>query len=124
GNVRGRALALLLRSLPDSGRAGVWTYGQHVNLLVKYDTSSALWKETAAIRTESLPSVSRRANLPEALERASWDRHAGGGPVHLVLLSDGHVDVSDDPAANAEARRRLLAELAPQLAAAGYRVHT
>ncbi|HEX7035622.1 MAG TPA: vWA domain-containing protein, partial [Pseudomonadales bacterium] len=123
-NVRGRALALLLRSLPDSGRAGVWTYGQYVNLLVKYDTSDALWKETAAIRTAALQSVGRRANLPEALERASWDRDSAERPVHLVLLSDGHVDLSDDPAVDAEARRRLLADLAPQLAAAGYRVHT
>lgn len=123
-NARGRALALLLRSLPDSGRAGVWTYGQFVNMFVKYDTSDALWKETAALRAGALESVGRRANLPEALDRASWDRHAAAGPAHLVLLSDGHLNVSDDPAADAEARRRLLAELVPELAAAGYRVHT
>src|SRR5690606_15561055 len=102
----------------------VWTYGQYVNMLVKYGPSNGLWKETAAIRARELASVGRRANLLEAVDRASWDRSSADGPAHLVLLTDGRLDVSDDAAENAASRARLLEQVAPELAAAGYRVHT
>lgn len=124
-NVRSEAVGLLLRMLPEDGRAGVWTYGQYVNMLVKYDTSNALWKETAAMRTADLASVGRRSNLLEAVDRASWDRHREhAGPAHLVLLTDGKLDISDEADANAAQRKRLLTQVAPELAASGFKVHT
>jgi len=123
-NKRGAALGALLRLLPGDGQAGVWTYGKFVNMLVKYDDSTALWKENAAIRTADLESVGRRSNLLEAVDRASWDRSGADGPADMILLTDGRLDVSDDAGINAAQRRRLLGEIAPELAAAGYRVHT
>ncbi len=121
---RGEALGLLLRLLPEDGNAGVWTYGRFVNMLVKYGRSDGLWKENAVILTRDLASVGQRANLLEAVDRASWDRASpGAGPADLILLTDGHLDVSDDPGTNAGQRRRLLGELAPELASAGFRVH-
>lgn len=122
-NRRGEALGLLLRLLPEGSDAGVWTYGQYVNMLVKYDQVGGLWKENAAILTADLESVGQRSNLLEAVERATWDRAAADGPADVVLLTDGRLDVSDDPGIDEAQRRRLLADLAPELAAAGYRVH-
>jgi hypothetical protein len=124
-NVRGAALGALLRLLPDDGRAGVWTYADDVNKLVDHAPSDALWKEKAAIRTRELGVSGSRANLVDAVDQASWDRHdAGAGPVHVIVLTDGQSGVADDAAANAAAEQRLLAELGVELAAAGYAVHT
>lgn len=124
-NHRGQALGLLLRMLPGNGHAGVWTFGQYVNMLVEYGRTTPLWRENAAIRTSGLASVGRRANLLEALERATWDRaRPGARGADVILLSNGHLDVSDDPAADAAEVRELLGELAPALVQAGYRVHT
>lgn len=123
-NERGTALGALLRLLPEDGQAGVWTYGKYVNMLVKYADSTALWKENAAILTADLESVGRRSDLLEAVDRASWDRGRADGPADLILLTDGRLDVSDEAGINAAQRRRLLGELAPELAAAGYRVHS
>lgn len=123
-NRRGEALGMLLRMLPDDGRAGVWTYGQFVNMLVKHGPSDGLWKENAVILTSDLASVGRRSNLLDAIDQASWDRRPGAAPAHLIVLTDGRLDVADDARVNEEQRRRLLTELAPELAAAGFRVHT
>lgn len=125
GELRSEALGLLLRLLPDEGRAGVWVYSDGVETLVKHDRSDALWRETAVIRTRTLPKGGRNANLLEALDRASADRSADArGPVHLVVLSGSGLDVAGDAAANAAAEHRLLRELLPELRRAGYQVHT
>ncbi len=125
GNLRSEALGLLLRLLPEDGRAGVWVYADSADVLVKHGRSDALWRETAVIRTRTLPEGGRYANLLEALDRASWDRSAAAAdPVHVVVLSGAGLEVAGDPAANAATERRLLWDLLPELRRAGYQVHT
>ncbi|MDZ7669805.1 MAG: vWA domain-containing protein [Gammaproteobacteria bacterium] len=123
-NVRSGALGMLLRLLPESGRAGVWTYGEHVNELVEYGVSDGLWQENAVIRTRNLTTVGQGSNLFEALDQASWDRHQpGAGPAQLILLTDGRRHDGDDPADSAAHRQRLLTELIPELNEADFTLH-
>lgn len=123
-NVRGGALGMLLRLLPETGRAGVWAYGEHVKEVVEYGVSDRFWQENAVIRTRNLAAAGQGSNLLEALDRASWDRRQpGAGPAQLILLADGRGDAVADPADNAADRQRLLTELIPQLNDADFTLH-
>ena len=94
-NRRGEALGLLLRLLPEGSDAGVWTYGQYVNMLVKYDQVGGLWKENAAILTADLESVGQRSNLLEAVERVV---EAAPRSQHIRITSFSAVSSTRPPA--------------------------
>lgn len=124
-NRRGQALSALLRLLPDDGYGGIWTFGKYVNMLVKYSRTNDLWQEVAVAHAAELNAIGIRANLVEAIDQASWDRSRElDRPRHLVLLTDGRVDISDAESENAAEESRLLQTLMPQLIAGGFRVHT
>ena len=124
-NRRVQALSALLRLLPDDGYGGIWTFGKYVNMLVKYSQTNDLWQEVAVAHAAELGAIGVRANLFEAIEEASWDRSRDvNRQRHLVLLTDGRVDISDAESENAAEESRLLQTLMPKLVAAGFRIHT
>ena len=120
------ALQLFIELLPAGSRAGVWTFAQRVNALVKHQPVTALWRTQALIKTATLPAVGLRTALGAAIDQAAWDWQAPAADRqrHLILLTDGEVDLSDSNAVNEQARNDLLRTRLPQLAAAGFRVHT
>ena len=124
--LRRPALELLVQLLPDGSRAGVWTFGQWVNNLVASDKVDADWRAYASAQAEKISSVALRTNIPLALEKAVSD--AGqvepGYGIHLLLLTDGMVDVSASPEENSLARQRIIAEILPKLKEAGVTIHT
>ncbi|MFK7913604.1 MAG: VWA domain-containing protein [Pseudomonadales bacterium] len=120
------ALQLFLELLPTDSRAGVWTFAQQVNALVKHEPVTPLWRTQALAKTARLPAVGLRTALGAAIDQAAWDwQSAAPGTIrHLILLTDGEVDLADSSAVNVAARNQLLRTRLPQLAAAGYRIHT
>ncbi len=124
-NRRADALSMFIRVLPETAYAGIWTFGAQVNQLVRHDRAGPLWKNIALTRTANLPAHALRSNLPEALQLASWDWEAPPttGPRHILLLTDGAIDVSDSATINEQATQRLLAELVPRLSQANIRLH-
>lgn len=119
------ALQLFLELLPDASQAGVWTFAQQVNALVPHAPVTPMWRTQAQIKTQSLPTVGLRTALGAAIDQAAWDWQQPSSRVrHLILLTDGEVDLADSSAVNQAARRILLRERLPVLAAAGFRIHT
>lgn len=124
-NLRKPAMELLVKLLPDNSRAGIWTFGQSVNLLVPHRTVNAQWRTEAAAKTQGINSVALFTHIGAALEQAVYD---AGSPSpfrnNIILLTDGVVDI--DPAAevNSRERQRILTELLPRLRDGGYIVHT
>jgi uncharacterized protein YegL len=124
-NLRKPAMELLIQLLPDNSRAGIWTFGQSVNLLVPHRTVNAQWRAEAATKTQGINSVALFTHIGAALEQAAYD---AGRPSpfrnNIILLTDGVVDI--DPAAdvNSRERQRILTELLPRLRDSGYIVHT
>ncbi len=88
--------------------------------------SDGLWKRVADIHLADLPSVGLRSDLTEAIARASWDRDVSMSNRlrHLVLLTDGRVNIADESATNEASVARLLKERLPQLKDAGFRIHS
>src|SRR5690606_11350904 len=60
------------------------------------------------------------------LDRASFDRDQRDSQYrsHIILLTDGMVDVSPADEVNQHERLRIQTQLVPEIAAAGYRIHT
>ncbi len=125
-NLRRPALELLARLLPENARAGVWTFGHQVNMLVPHQEVNAAWKTRALAATQAINSVALYTNIGQALERASYDleQASPGYERHIILLTDGKVDVSPIPEINQNEQQRLLEQLVPALSDAGFRIHT
>ncbi|MDY6978383.1 MAG: vWA domain-containing protein [Pseudomonadota bacterium] len=125
-NLRRPALKLLTGLMPEGTRAGVWTFGQYVNMAVPYGQVDADWKARARREAEALHSRGLYTNIETALEKAAfnWQTPDPAYDRHLLLLTDGKVDVSDKPQASDSSRRRILEELLPRLQGAGVKIHT
>lgn len=125
-NLRGPALELIVRLLPEGARAGVWIFGESVEQIVPHATVNAAWREQALEAVARIDNSGQRTNIPSALAAATYDLGSLSSAYRtsIVLLTDGKVDVSPSPMANAAAARDLLADTAPDLGATGIPVHT
>ncbi|MDC0661920.1 VWA domain-containing protein [Marinobacter sp. SS21] len=126
GNLRQPAVRLLARLIPEGATAGVWTFGQYVNMLVPHGQVDDSWRQRAIERSGQINSVALRTNLGEALEVAGKSYYSGGSldSTHFILLTDGQVDVSAQPAANAAERERVLGSVLAEIEQSGATVHT
>jgi uncharacterized protein (TIGR03503 family) len=125
-NLRRPALELLVKLLPDGAKAGVWTFGQWVNNLVPSGIVDSQWRENAFAKAASINSVALRTNIPAALLKALDDINTldPAYQVHVILLTDGMVDVSASAAENQQARQRILEQIMPAMRDAGVNLHT
>ena len=125
-NLRQPAVRLLARMIPDGAEAGVWTFGQWVNMLVPHGEVGEDWRSTAVEKSREINSVALRTNLGEAIEKAS-DAYLSGedlSATDFILLTDGKVDLSDDESVNQAERERILGPLLTRLTSRGATLHT
>ena len=132
-NLRKPAMELLVQLMPEGSQAGIWTFGQSVNMLVPHRPVDDDWIKTAASKSAGITSVALYTNIGEALEQSSYDREKLTGDReklseryrnNIILLTDGVVDISPDADSNQRERSRILNELLPALKSAGYIIHT
>src|SRR3569833_397903 len=97
-NLRAPARRLLTGLLPNGVHAGVWTYGQQVNMLVSRGTVDSAWKARAEQAAAKINSAGLYTNIEGALRTASvdWLKPDAGAERHIIMLTDGLVDVSKD----------------------------
>ncbi|WNO11714.1 vWA domain-containing protein [Teredinibacter sp. KSP-S5-2] len=125
-NLRQPAVELLVQLLPEDSKAGVWTFGQWVNMLVPHKPVESSWKDDALSSAKKINSVGLYTNIGDALEKAAYDRSAPNDKYRtsLILLTDGMVDIDKDPEKNKEEWRRIVDDVIPKLKEAGYVIHT
>jgi len=125
-NLRRPALRMLAGLLQPGTRAGVWTFARWVNNLVPVAEVDAAWRRRTQSLSEQIASPGQFTNIEDVLERASRDWI--GAPTtharHLLLLTDGVVDISKDPRESEASRARILDTLLPRLKKIGAKVHT
>jgi hypothetical protein len=114
----------LVEMLPPGSRAGVWTFGRMANMVVPHGVIDAGWRRAARAARSRIGSVALRTNLGDALAKAAWDANdvSDEWDRHIVLVTDGRVDLADDPSANDTQRRSIAADLLPRLRAANIRL--
>lgn len=125
-NLRKPAMDLIVRLLPDKSRAGVWTFGNTVNMLMPFKPVDAEWRKQAAVKSNAINSIAMHTGIGKALDEVSFDKNALSPDykTHIILLTDGVVDISKDAVVNYKERQRILNEILPSLKSAGYIVHT
>ena len=125
-NLRRSALELLIQLFPDDSKAGVWTFGQWVNHLVVSQHVDQAWRESAISQVEKINSVALYTDIPAALVTAvdDIDQLDPRYNVHLILLTDGVVDISKSAEDSRQARQRLIDTVLPSLRDAGVTIHT
>ncbi len=126
-NLRLPAVDMLTKLLPDGSKAGVWTFGQFINMLVKHREVDEAWKKSATAKSSGISSVGQYTNIGEALEKAAYDKNystKGQYQTHIILLTDGMVDIDHDPSINDRERNRIINEVLPEYKKAGFIIHT
>lgn len=125
-NLRIPAVNLMTELVPDGSKAGIWTFGQSVNNLVRHQSVDDKWRAYAKKEAKKINSVAMFTNIGAVLERASDD--FGGerrfDNTHFILLTDGMVDIDKDPAKNATERDRILASVVNRIKSRGAHIHT
>lgn len=125
-NLRRPALRMLSGLLQPGTRAGVWTFAHQTNNLVPVGDVDDAWKKRAKALSDRISSPGQFTNIEDVLDKASadWSGEPDKYARHLVLLTDGMVDVSKRDEESAASRERILSALLPRLKAAGVKVHT
>lgn len=125
-DLRQPAVDLLVRLLPPDSRAGIWTFGKFVNMLVPHQVVDEQWRRQARQKASEINSVGLFTNIGEALEKAAHDVDSldGNYATSILLLTDGMVDISKDPQVNQDEWRRIVDKVIPKLKEAGITVHT
>ncbi len=122
-NLRKPALELLVHLFPKESKAGVWLFGEGVDVLMPDQPVTDSWRVDARKKATLISSTSLYTNIPAALERASAATDSQY-KTSIILLTDGMVDISKSAAENAAARQHLLNDILPHLRQANIAVHT
>ncbi len=125
-NLRAPALRMLVGLMPAKAKSGIWTFGKYVNMQVKHGKVTAAWKKLAMRESKKIHSRGLYTNIEEALKRTSqgWEKPNRKELRHLILLTDGMVDISKNPQDNEASRKRILNNIVPKLKKAGVSIHT
>ena len=124
-NLRQPALRLFISLLPSDTQAGVWTFGQWVNMLIPHDSVTREWKDKANESISKVNSAGLYTNIEDVIRRSTEDWIHTTSPIKrsLLLLTDGIVDISKDMEKNHSSRQRILQELVPLLQKANVTIH-
>ncbi len=125
-NLRRPALRLLVGLLPRDTRAGVWTFARSVKARIPLGRVDRRWKQKALAAASRIGSPGQRTDIAAALRRATrdWKSASQNQTRHVVLLTDGMVDISRDEKRNEASRLFILDELLPRLSELGVQIHT
>ncbi|SDK83820.1 TIGR03503 family protein [Modicisalibacter muralis] len=121
------ALELMVSLLPSGARSGLWTFGSEVANPLPTSTVDDAWRRRALALKPALFEYQQFTDIEQAVRQAASAPPASSER-HLVLLTDGVVDVpaggGNKSAQDAASRQRLLDELAPALADENVVIHT
>lgn len=125
-NLRRPALRMLVGLLQPGTRAGVWTFAKWVNMLVPLAEVDGDWKQQATSLSHKIASPGQFTNIEEVLKKSigDWEGSTSRYRRHIVLLTDGMVDVSKKAGENSASRKRILEKLLPKIKSFGAQIHT
>lgn len=125
-NLRRPAVRLLAGLIPEGSRSGIWNFGKQVDMSVKIGTVNNSWRDLARAQSKKISSAGLYTNIESAMRKASfdWKKPDPKFKRNLILLTDGHVDISQNAKLNKASRKRILKEVLPALEKAQVRIHT
>lgn len=124
-NFRSSALELFVKLLPSNTVAGMWMYDGMVTELMPPSKVGISWKLLAQKATDKIHSEGAYSNLEKALAVASldWVEQDKNTYRHIILLTDGLVNVGDKRESNEASVRRILGYQLNRLKELGVVIH-
>ncbi len=124
-NQRGEMLRLLAALLPDGARAGAWTYGRYVEMIVDWGRVDDAWRKRVEPAIEQIHANAELSHLETALTRASvgWGESSAGTRRIMLLVTDSPLRASRNAERNQASRTRLLETRLPQFVNAAAELH-
>ena len=122
--VRGPATALLAALLPDNSLGGIWLFGSDVRPLVPYGPVSSRWDTLGAPIESSIGSTDRFTHIESALRTGVETGGTDLAACHVILITDGLVDVQGGRDASQASRDRILKAVVPNAQSRQCRIHT
>ncbi|MCQ8117196.1 VWA domain-containing protein [Methylomonas rosea] len=123
-NLRIEASRLLVNLLPDGAKAAFWLFAEKTTPLSAADTVNSAWKQQASKATANIHSRGLYTHIEDAIQTVLSQGFSGSGKKHLILLTDGFVDISKDIMQSADSRERILSEWIPKLQQQNINVQT
>ncbi len=125
-NLRTPSVRLLIGLIPNGTRAGIWTFGKYVNMQVKHGVVNKQWKKQARAAAKKIHSRGLYTNIEDALKKSTFDWKTSDKKTnrHIILLTDGVVDISKDSKINLKSRNNIINFYLPKLKKAGVKIHT
>ncbi len=123
-NMRVDATQLLINLLPDGSKASLWLFAEKPKLLTHSDSIDANWRQQAVKLGNKINSRGVYTDIEAAIGNAMQNGFAGTGQKHLIILTDGMVDISRDIMISADSRERILSEWIPKLQQQQIKVQT
>lgn len=123
-NLRIDAARLLINLLPDGSRVSIWLFAEDTQRLIHSDSTDRSWKDKAKNALGKVHSRGLFTNIEKAISQCLNHGFDQKSRRHLILLTDGMVDISQDIMVSADSRERIFAELIPKLRERDIQVET
>ncbi|MGD0958311.1 MAG: vWA domain-containing protein [Methylomonas sp.] len=123
-NQRVAATKLLINLLPDTCKAAIWLFAEKTVELQPRGFAGADWKKAASKAAAGIQSNGLYTDIETAIKTALKRGFNENGNKHLILLTDGIVDISKDIMVSADSRERILSEWIPALQQQNIKVDT
>ncbi len=124
-NLRIPAVRLLAEFLPPGSTAGIWLFAEDTERLHPPEPVDAAWRESVTANLGRIHSRGLFTDIEYAIltATADWEPSADGHTRHLILFTDGLVDIADGPEASEDSRQRLMGEHIITLQEADIQLH-
>ncbi|EGV33939.1 von Willebrand factor type A [Thiorhodococcus drewsii AZ1] len=125
-NLRIPALQLVNELLPVGAKAGVWLFAEKTEVLAPPGNVDDKWKAKTRSRLDRIHSRGLFTDIERAIATATlgWEAPDEAYDRHLVLLTDGLVDVSKQQEKSTASRERIISNQLIKLQNARIRVDT
>ncbi|ALA25428.1 hypothetical protein Psal071_02053 [Piscirickettsia salmonis] len=123
--LRIEALRMLVSILPKGSYAGVWEFGDLVNINMPYGKVSQHWLQEADHKVKALELQTRFSNLDQALRKVTegWAHNESNKERNIIILTGNKLKVSAKEGKNLANKSRIIDELIPFLQARDIRVY-
>ena len=126
-NLRAEAVRLLVEIMPQGSYAGISNFAGPVSEIVETSEVQAQWRQRAILSSRKIHAKGQRTNIEAALTSSlvAWENDQTlVTEKHVVLLTDGKVDVGKSAEMNERSKSRILKDVIPRFNNLNAKIHT
>lgn len=122
--LRQPAAELIARLLPPQSQAGVWLFGTQTRALVDYGVVDPQWRTATLSSSDTISSSDQYTDIEQSLTEGLQPATHANKQCHVILVTDGLIDLRAGQAAIRESRARIETQVIAQARQQDCRIHT